>query len=374
MAEPSTVPTQQPPKYGIPCEGEKTLGVGREDKSAGWHWWLCLKQFLQEHSGPGPSSVLRSASALPAPCSGLNFQWRVFMSLKASDVGSYISEETKWWGPQPAPGWRDWLEWGMGQDLILSLHPHPCADTSQPQHLCRCFSLFLVPKLISNSLLNHSLRNCFANKLWAWALEQNNLIIGCWVIFFFKRSLRASPIYSLRSFFLPVDTENSCEAKPWMHQMIFLLAWESFWMGPILLGLKSSQKVLEELRWKQAGLYAWETYILIKKLLVAANSKRDGLEEENSVVTGSWKITMKLNRSSANRDLKADFSQEGSEIAEGKGMAAGSLVLLQWNPARLFAPMRDSLCLPIAHIPAWPFPAKGLIPLLLQEEGLYRKK
>lgn len=117
--------------------------------------------------------------ALPAPPSWLNFQWRVFMALNASDLGFYISRETKCWGSQPAPGWRDWLEWGMGQDLILRLHLHPCADTSQPLHLCRCFSPFLVPNLISNSLLNHSLRNCFANKLWAWALEENNLIIGC---------------------------------------------------------------------------------------------------------------------------------------------------------------------------------------------------
>lgn len=65
-----------------------------------------------------------------------------------------------------------------------------------------------------------------------------------------------------------------------MHQMI-LVAWESLWVGPILLGLKGSQKVLEEVRWKQAGLYAWKINILVKKLLIAANSKRDGLKEKN---------------------------------------------------------------------------------------------
>lgn len=59
---------------------------------------------------------------------------------------------------------------------------------------------------------------------------------------------------------------------------------------------------------------------------------------------------MQLNRYSANWGLKAAFSLGSSEIAEGRCMVAGSLLLLQWNPARLSAPMRDSLCLPIAHI------------------------
>lgn len=149
----------------------KTLGLG-----GGQMCWVGLVA-LPEEISPG---TFRARSQL-SPCtqSGLNFQWRVFMALKASDLGFCISRKTKCWGSQPAPDWRDWLEWGMEQDLILRLHPHPCADTSQPLQLCRCFSPFLVPKLISNSLLNHSLRNCFANKLWAWVLEENNLIIGC---------------------------------------------------------------------------------------------------------------------------------------------------------------------------------------------------
>lgn len=121
-----------------------------------------------------PSSVLCS----PCPQSWLHFQWRVFMAQKASHLVSASGERQKAEGHNLLQV-GDWLEWGMGQDLIPRLHPYPCTGTPQPLHLCRCFSPFLVPKLISNSLLNHSLRNCFANKLWAWVLEENNLIIGC---------------------------------------------------------------------------------------------------------------------------------------------------------------------------------------------------
>lgn len=129
---------QQPPKYGIPCEGQKPLGLG-EDRHAGWHCWLCLKQFLQEHPGPGASSALCS------PCTSIMAEFSVegfygFKNLWAGDHHLLQVGETGV---------------GMGQDLILRLQPHPCADTSQPLHLCRCLSPFLVPKLISNSLLNH---------------------------------------------------------------------------------------------------------------------------------------------------------------------------------------------------------------------------
>lgn len=91
--------------------------------------------------------------ALPAPQSWLNFQWMIFMALKTSEQGFCISREPNAEGHHLLQVGETGV--GMGQDLILRLQPHPCADTSQPLHLCRCLSPFLVPKLISNSLLNH---------------------------------------------------------------------------------------------------------------------------------------------------------------------------------------------------------------------------
>lgn len=144
------------------------------DRRAGGHWWLCLRKFLQEHSETGPAQ----SCALPA------------LSHGSMSSGGFSAFNILWSGVLHQQGNKmlrvttcSTLERlagvGMGQDLILRLHPHPCAGTPQPLHPCSCFSPFLVPKLISNSLLNHSLRNCFANKLWAWVLEENNLIIGC---------------------------------------------------------------------------------------------------------------------------------------------------------------------------------------------------
>lgn len=89
----------------------------------------------------------------------------------------------------------------------------------------------------------------------------------------------------------------------------------------------------------------------------------------------SLKVTLKLNRYSPNKDLEADFNLGSSEIAEGRRMAAESLLLLQWNLARLFVPRRDSPRLLTAHTPACLFSAEAFIsPPHLQDKDLYREK
>lgn len=140
--------SQQPPKYGIPCEGEKPSGLGRTDMlgGTGGSAWNNFSRNIQ-------GQVPAQPCALPAPQSWLNFQWMIFMALKTSEQGFCISREPNAEGHHLLQVGETGV--GMGQDLILRLQPHPCADTSQPLHLCRCLSPFLVPKLISNSLLNH---------------------------------------------------------------------------------------------------------------------------------------------------------------------------------------------------------------------------
>lgn len=102
----SQASTKQPPKSKFPCGGETRhfsrlslprLGLGREDRHAGRHWWLCLKQSPTTVLGRedphghhccekplahsvaistrifGAGSQLSPACALPAPRSGAEF-------------------------------------------------------------------------------------------------------------------------------------------------------------------------------------------------------------------------------------------------------------------------------------------------------------